>query len=818
MAAVDRVEAAQRFLEAVYGAAPPGALVISTAQPGQDNSFRGAKWHTGQLNGLAEWMVGVADAGTNVYQSCGLIDPDAGAPPKRGTAAQVIALTAAWADLDIDGDGHKKGGLCPSLDAAAEKIRTFPIAPTMVVGSGGGLHLWWLFDAPYLTPDQPRRDRGRNLVRDLQAALRHHVAPWPLDSTDDPSRVLRCPGTLNVKDPANPRPVRVLQSSERRYSFTDLEQTVAGLPKTSGAKDGGGTTNAGGTVRQPRGGPIADTIPAGERTDTLVSLAGTMNRRGMSVDAITQALQTENMARCQPALPKEKVAAIAADVAMRYAHQREQAAARPSVIFSSTEQLRDRVDRVVDVLRTTNNPPRLFNRAAGTFVRIGRDLDGRADVELVGQTQLVDHLAQVADWHKFGANGKQIAADPPVKAASTILSRSEPVLPVLDVITRAPTFLPDGDLTTRRGYYPTARLYYSPDDELRPLAIPALIKVEDMHEAVDFLGDLICDFPFDSEASRANAVAMSLTPYVRHLVPGPVPAWLIDAPRAGTGKGLLLNTLLGDLFGGDVPVTVATKDGDEWRKRLTAMFLDSHPVIAIDNISEFLDSPALAAALTTGWWSDRLLGKTQTLTLPVKAMFVLTGNGVGMTGELARRTVYTRLDADVTDPSTRSGFHHQLPADAYRRRVDIIRAKLLIVGAWVQFHRAGMAPDIEGPTFGSYQAWANTMAAILQFADIAGFLENIDEFRRDQDPDHAAWEQLSLACQVRFGGEWATAHQIARLIEDDGEIHIDLGGGTDNGRAMSLGRMLTARRGARFGDAKLKTRMQNGRRQYRFER
>lgn len=57
-----------------------------------------------------------------------------------------------------------------------------------------------------------------------------------------------------------------------------------------------------------------DTIPEGERNETLASLAGTMRRPGMSEAAIGAALLVEN-AKCNPPLPEAEVLAIAKSVA-----------------------------------------------------------------------------------------------------------------------------------------------------------------------------------------------------------------------------------------------------------------------------------------------------------------------------------------------------------------------------------------------------------------------------------------------------------------------------------------------------------------------
>jgi len=59
-------------------------------------------------------------------------------------------------------------------------------------------------------------------------------------------------------------------------------------------------------------------VPEGQRHATLVSLAGTMHRRGMTPAAIEAALLAENEQRCDPPLPRAKVVKIARDIVHRY--------------------------------------------------------------------------------------------------------------------------------------------------------------------------------------------------------------------------------------------------------------------------------------------------------------------------------------------------------------------------------------------------------------------------------------------------------------------------------------------------------------------
>jgi hypothetical protein len=64
--------------------------------------------------------------------------------------------------------------------------------------------------------------------------------------------------------------------------------------------------------------PVGDEIHQPGRHRALLSLAGTMRRRGLGAIEITAALRETNRLRCKPPLPDDEVVALAEDVARRY--------------------------------------------------------------------------------------------------------------------------------------------------------------------------------------------------------------------------------------------------------------------------------------------------------------------------------------------------------------------------------------------------------------------------------------------------------------------------------------------------------------------
>jgi len=65
-------------------------------------------------------------------------------------------------------------------------------------------------------------------------------------------------------------------------------------------------------------GPVADEISQGRRRKTLLSIAGTLRRRGLTGDEIAVALFAVNTKRCRPMLLEEEILELARDVADRY--------------------------------------------------------------------------------------------------------------------------------------------------------------------------------------------------------------------------------------------------------------------------------------------------------------------------------------------------------------------------------------------------------------------------------------------------------------------------------------------------------------------
>jgi hypothetical protein len=116
---------------------------------------------------------------------------------ERGDAA-CTHYGMIWADYDYGDVGHKHAEL-PDLDSALRAIDGLP-EPSMVVSSGGGIHVYWALD-------------GQCTLEQWRSAMAGIIQTTGGDkSTKNQERILRVPGTYNWKT-GNPRPVRIIKSA-----------------------------------------------------------------------------------------------------------------------------------------------------------------------------------------------------------------------------------------------------------------------------------------------------------------------------------------------------------------------------------------------------------------------------------------------------------------------------------------------------------------------------------------------------------------------------------------------------------------------------
>ena len=263
----------------------------------------------------------------------------------------------------------------------------------------------------------------------------------------------------------------------------------------------------------------------------------------------------------------------------------------------------------------------------------------------------------------------------------------------------------------------------------------------------------------------------------------------IEKPTPGTGATLMVDAIATILTGAGASVMTEGRDDEEWRKRVTAKLRQIPSIVLIDNLRQKLDSAAVAAALTAPFWEDRILGASEMARLPIRCVWIATGNNPEFSNEMARRLVRIRLDAHVERPWQRAGFRHpDLMTWVRANRARLVAACLTVCQAWIAAGRPRGAR-----TIGSYENWAQVLGGVLEVAGIEGFLGNLDEMLEASDGEGAVWRSFVSAWWDRFGTAEVGTSDLYELALT-AEPPLPLGSGNDRAQRTRLGKALSRMR------------------------
>lgn len=382
-------------------------------------------------------------------------------------------------------------------------------------------------------------------------------------------------------------------------------------------------------------------------------------------------------------------------------------------------------------------------------------VEGQSNPEWLGSSPLIPltlHalLAEVAlhtSWVRF-LKGEFVPRAPDQTVLQMVLARPDWwCFPTLRGVVDMPTLRPDGTLLTEPGHDPTTQLFLVPS-----LPLPAVCSeptAEDGRAAARLLFDLIEEFPFVDEHDRAAALAMLLTPVVRHAICGATPLFAVDATTRGTGKTTLARLAM--LLSGDAGVSTTPKpDCDEWGKRIFAALRRGKLSLLFDNAATEVRSGDLDALLTA--WPDfdgRVLGASTMLSLPATLICFVTGNNLKLAGDLARRTILCRLDARLEHPERRS-FRRPEPERFVRdNRATLVAAALTLVRAYILHgDPEHLLDDAPLSPIGSYQAWSKLVREPVVWICGADPVANQAHILERSDDDNAWSDFLEVLEEI----------------------------------------------------------------------
>ena len=397
---------------------------------------------------------------------------------------------------------------------------------------------------------------------------------------------------------------------------------------------------------------------------------------------------------------------------------------------------------------------RVCRVSARTFDRTPILVPGIAPVRL---PLLRRALGQAAYWERLRKNGME-RVDPPKEVAEQIAEMIDewPFPPLLGII-GCPTLRPDGSLLNKPGYDEATGLVLDGSLALPP--IPLRPTKDHAQAALDRLNELLAEFPFRDDASKAVAYSQLITPVVRAAMTV-APMHLTTAPEAGTGKSYLADVASTIATGDRCPVIALSPNAEESEKRLLGAVVSGVPIIGLDNGSQVLAGDLLCQVTERPIMSIRALGSSPLRRIENTFTVVANGNNAAVADDLVRRTLTCSLDAEMEDPESRT-FAGDPLAMINARRGYYVAACLTIPLAYLAADKPDRLPPLP-----SYEGYSDLVRSPLVWLGCADPVATISDARMS-DPIRSRRRAVFLAWRVSIGMTKCVVAEIIRRAESD---------------------------------------------------
>ena len=677
----------------------------------------------------------------------------------RGKIADTHAFSVIGMDIDITDPSKPNKSLPKDIDEAVLALETLPLPPSMLVYSGSGLHAYWKLSEDVVVSDESDLKQARDFVANFYRGVIANLPQYQFDHTQDLARSFRMPGSTNLKDLKNPKLVEVRTiHNERTYSHDEIiDVSIAAIAKERAIKVAQVDINDSNLdvdleLMSAGCGWVQDALKNSKHAsyEPWWAMAGLLSnvQGGMEIFQewskdhpdydfeVTEVkflqVDADKSRRTCQSLSKIPTSPISGAVVGGMHKQCGKCVFREGIkspielgvpgmrtVITNNAQLRTKAAALWAGVHTNNRPRRIFsfNRA------IARIKEEVAKIEILDFNTAKYEFARLVNWVQESKNEWGTHVDPAQNVINDALATHNPPLPELTEVVSIPVVTTKGRLITKPGFDSESGIFYAAQPDCLPSVNLGATK-DDAIEALKWICDeVLGDFPFADDASKAAAISVAILPFVRPLISGQTPLYLLEKPAAGTGATTLGQALCYPFIGKEVPVTTWTSNEDERRKQITSHLASGGGPIFYDNMSGYINSDVLASALTSKHWSDRILATSKQVEFPINCIWLATGNNPEFHSQILRRIASIRLVSLLEDPSQRTDWRHADLLDwVSKHRKEYVEKILTIVIAWLN---AGK-PLFQGKPLASYVSWSSVLGGILEFIEVPGFLSNID--------------------------------------------------------------------------------------------
>ncbi|GJF09601.1 hypothetical protein NGTWS0302_14280 [Mycolicibacterium cyprinidarum] len=206
-----------------------------------------------------------ADPAVNIHMSVNTVHPDA----TRRRREDISTLSHLALDVDIKADA------CADDAQAREVITAVAVAvgavPVRVTHSGHGWQAWWAVTDGQIGGGALPDTAAADAVSKRFQALANHVAPAgvTLDGVGDLSRIMRIPGTWNIKNPESPVQACGWQAVPDTAGTWTVEGFVSGAPSLTVAAVHAAADRAGIAPPETNNERVESDVKSQELTDEI---------------------------------------------------------------------------------------------------------------------------------------------------------------------------------------------------------------------------------------------------------------------------------------------------------------------------------------------------------------------------------------------------------------------------------------------------------------------------------------------------------------------------------------------------------------------
>ena len=253
-------------------------------------------------------------------------------------------------------------------------------------------------------------------------------------------------------------------------------------------------------------------------------------------------------------------------------------------------------------------------------------------------------------------------------------------------------------------------------------------------EAKEIIRKLYDEFSFSDPQSRINGIAHLITPFVQSFMgwKKKAPIWMFTANSPRSGKdylGMVSPIIHEGIAIQDPPI----EEESELKRRITGAIVAGRKFQHFANCRGALKSPCLEAAITSEYWSDRLIGTSNSPTMVNEIIFSMSYNGeLPMTRDLVLRSRRVTLtnpagsEGEKSSPNKRefktANLHSLLsswePADTDRATRTAISRRNVLAALWALTRNWVESPAPAVGIFTSFPEWASVVGGFMLANDL----------------------------------------------------------------------------------------------------